>query len=548
MSGVVSGIERVRQRALIVACVGLALIVASGHVGTNQVVLEGRAGAYPIRVIIDPPGIVPAQVTMLVRVLKGAPSSISIRAAQWNVGTKGAPPPEAMSEVPGDAGMWAHDLWIMTSSTYAVYVAVDGPLGGGTMVVPLQTSATQTLGMQRGTGALLIVLGALLFVGVLSIVSTSAREGSLPPGETPTLARQRHARNAAAIAAGLLVLALLGGAKWWSVAEGDYRNRLYRPLAIHSSMAMTDGDRLLTIAVRDPAWRAGRAQPIMPDHGKLMHLFLISLDDETAIAHLHPLRVHPDSFVTRVPPVPAGRYLLFGDLLFQSGTQRTVLDTVDVPVAPVVAEDGGRATQPVATVRAFIDRDDAWRVVAPAAFGDSARLASGGSIRLTSDGAIVAKRDVRLVATMHEANGSASVIEPYLGMSGHAMVLRRDAGIFMHLHPSGSASLTAQAQLIKREDGDTTRLDSATIAAMLRDTAPAMPHDMSAMAVDVTPSTATASGAVTFPFAFPTVGNYRVYVQIKRRGIVETVAFDVTVPPTSARAALDAQAPALTRR
>ncbi len=534
-------IERARARLLMVACIALGTVIASAHVGTNQVLLEGRAGGYPIRVMIDPPGIVPAQVSMLVRVLDGTPTAITIRAAQWNVGTKGAPPAENMSPVPGDAGLWAHDLWIMTSSTYAVYVAVDGPLGAGTMVVPMQTSATQTLGMKRGMGALLIVLGALLFVGILSIVSASAREGSLPLGENPSMDSVKRARTAAAVAAGVVTLALIGGAKWWNVAEADYRRRLYKPIAIHASVAATDGDRLLTIAMRDGAWRKGWLAPLMPDHGKLMHLFLIGADNETAIAHLHPLRVHPDSFVTRIPPVPGGRYLLFGDVLFQNGTQRTLVDTIDVPVAAVIADNAGRAVQPAAAVRAFIDRDDAWRVVAPVAMGETATLASGGSVQLTTDRAVVAKRDVRMMATVRDANGSASTIEPYLGMSGHAMVLRRDAGIFMHVHPYGSASMTAQSQLIKREAGDTARLDSAAIAALLRDSSATSSHDMSAMPSDA-PS---AAGVVNFPFSFPTAGAYRVFVQIKRHGAVETTAFDVTVGLTDgdARSSVAAVSP-----
>ena len=44
---------------------------------------------------------------------------------QGNVGTKGAPPAEQAAVVPGDAGVWAHDLWIMTASSYAVHVAVE---------------------------------------------------------------------------------------------------------------------------------------------------------------------------------------------------------------------------------------------------------------------------------------------------------------------------------------------------------------------------------------------------------------------------------------
>ena len=116
-----------------------------------------------------------------------------------------------------------------------------------------------------------------------------------------------------------------------------------------------------------------------------------------------------------------------------------------------------------------------------------------------------------------------------MGMGGHAMVLRRDAGIFMHLHPMGTASMTAQAQLMRRERGDTALLDSAQIASVmaLAETAAGAPHAMPDM--DATATSETGVTALAFPFAFPAAGAYRVFVQVRRNGVVETAAFDVSV-------------------
>jgi hypothetical protein len=41
--------------------------------------------------------------------------------------------------------------------------------------------------------------------------------------------------------------------------------------------------------------------------------------------------------------------------------------------------------------------------------------------------------------------------------------------------------------------------------------------------------TDTGGTALAFPFAFPTAGAYRVFVQVRRNGVVETAAFDVSV-------------------
>lgn len=524
-------LDRGAHRLNIVACVALGWLVATAHVGTNQVVFEGLAGGYPVRVMINPPGVVPAQVPIMVRVLQGTPTRVTVRAAQWNVGTKGAPPAEAAALVPGDAGVWAHDLWIMTASTYAVHVAVEGPAGNGALVVPLQTSATRTLGMTQGMTAILVVLGGLLVAGLLTIVGAATREGSLPEGEQPSVARRRSARVATASTAAILGLALFGGSKWWQAEERDYKRRMFKPIPMNASVKSVDSDRVLTIVITDSLWRSNRSTPVMPDHGKLMHLFLIRADDANSIAHLHPLRVHPDSFVTRIPALPEGRYLLFGDLLFQSGSQRTLVDTIDMPVAPVVAgESSVRASSANVGVPAF-DSDDAWRTVVPVAIGTASPLASGGSIMLTMDAtadALHAGRDLRLLVSVRDASGNASSLEPYMGMGGHAMVLRRDGGVFMHLHPMGTASMTAQAQLMRRERGDTAMLDSTSIAEAMSvaeaGTASGVQHAGMQM-----PSTNGAT-SLSFPFAFPTAGVYRVFVQIKRNGVVETAAFDVTIP------------------
>ena len=505
-------------------------LLLSGHVGSNNVVLEGTAGGYPVRVIISPPGVVPAQVPIMVRVLKGTPSRVTVQAAQWNLGTKGAPPPEDASTVAGEPGVWAHDLWIMTSSTYAVHVAVEGPAGNGTLVVPMQSSATRTLGMDRIMTVVLVTLGTLLVLGVLTIAGAAAREGSLPVGEKPTPVRKRKARIAMAFTAGLLGLALLGGAKWWAVEADAYGRSLFRPVESASSVRESAGTRVLTTAITDSLWRAGRYSPMMPDHGKMMHLFLVRAD-AGAIAHLHPVRVHADSFITRVPDLPAGRYLLFADILLQSGAQRTLTDTVDLPAAAAVGGVPAASAAVAASTVPALDGDDSWRAMPAVAMGEAASLAGGGTLTLRADTSIVAGRDLRLVATVRDADGSASTLEPYMGMGGHAMVVRVDGGVFVHLHPAGTASMAAQAQLVRRERGDTLRSDSAT--AVTDSVAPAgasasttahdahQPSSGSGVASDIT---------LAFPFAFPGAGDYRVFVQVKRAGAVETASFRIAVP------------------
>ena len=87
-------------------------------------------------------------------------------------------------------------------------------------------------------------------------------------------------------------------------------------------------------------------------------------------------------------------------------------------------------------------------------------------------------------------------------MPGHAVVVRDDGTVFIHLHPLGTISLAAQARLAQA-------------------TPTTMSHAMTA-------SLGT-QDSLYFPYAFPQPGRYTVWVQVKRRGRVMTGSFPADV-------------------
>jgi hypothetical protein len=82
----------------------------------------------------------------------------------------------------------------------------------------------------------------------------------------------------------------------------------------------------------------------------------------------------------------------------------------------------------------------------------------------------------------------------YLGMSAHAAIFKDDGSVYAHIHPTGTIPMAAYG---------------------------GQKMDMSA----------TPTNEVSFPFGFPTAGRYRIFVQMKHGGIVETAAFDLIVTP-----------------
>ena len=95
---------------------------------------------------------------------------------------------------------------------------------------------------------------------------------------------------------------------------------------------------------------------ILPDHGKLMHAFLVGMPGLDAFAHLHPARRDTLNFESMLPPLPGGKYLLFADVVYRSGFTETLTDTLDIPSLKIPAlHSTGAAT----------DQDDSWLVTVP---------------------------------------------------------------------------------------------------------------------------------------------------------------------------------------
>src|SRR5690606_18848483 len=136
-------------------------------------------------------------------------------------------------------------------------------------------------------------------------------------------------------------------------------------LRITSAAALERGEPVLTIRITDPEWSEGRWTPFVPDHGKLMHMFLIR-DDHAAFAHLHPLRVDSSTFRQPLPPLLPGRYRLFADVVHESGFTQTLLDSVTLPAFSEHATG--------------LDADDSWLVASTDAAAAAAAPVVSGNV------------------------------------------------------------------------------------------------------------------------------------------------------------------------
>jgi hypothetical protein len=487
-----------RARPLRIGTLLALVVLCTAHVGSPDIWYEGAAGPYHVVVYIRVPGVVPGIADINVQVIGKQPTQVTAVVNLFDA-TAGTPPPD-IARSSGTDGWYATRLWIMSPGSNSVTVGVKGTRGEGSVIVPVAAVESRRLPFERALAYALIGVGIVLFAGLVTIAGAAVRESALPPGETPDEGRVRTGRLVmvgTALSVGLLLWA---GKRWWDAQDAAFQAQLYRPFSVVASIERADSARLFRLTITDSSWvmRGDSAwlrshnlaawTPLVPDHGKLMHLFLVREEGMGAIAHLHPTTDDSVRFTSPLPALPAGRYRVYGDIVHGSGFTKTLVTQIELP-------DMG-------TAKRASTGDDA--IYVGGGKGDIDTLADGATIRWTRGATpLVEDRPAALSFDVREPDGSPGKLEPYLGMPAHAVVSRDDGSVFIHLHTMGTVS-TASQQMFVQQQG--------TMA----------PHAMPAMSMPV-------DGRLTFPYAFPKPGRYRIWVQVKRNGRIETAAFDADV-------------------
>lgn len=502
----------------------LALLLAGAlpahaHVGSPDVFYEGSAGPYRLFVTVRVPQVVPGIAEIQIR--SESRDVQAIRVVPMRLAGPGSnlpPTPDLAAQSKDDPQFFTASLWLMESGALQVRVLVDGAQGQGEVSVPVPSSAQRTLPMQSSLAVLLFALMLLLAVGVVFIVGAIVREGNLEGGEVPSDSRKRRARRAMVGTAILVTVLLFLGKAWWGVNAADFQRRVdfFKPPA--AALKLVGGRRLEIRVARSevPAERPGprslaylRLSDVIPDHGHLMHLFLIRVPGLGALWHLHPDPTD-GAFALDLPDMPAGHYQLFADVVDPRGYPWTLVGSIDLPQIA-----GGKA----------LTGDDSMWSGAPldaqtfATDSAKATLPDGGHIiwQRPAEG-LKAGLPLEFTFAVQDKDGRpAQDMEPYMGMAGHAEFVRSDLSVFAHVHPAGSVSMAA---LELAQDG----MPNDAGASQAPMTMP-MPASMSMPMGGVE----TLPPEVRFPYGFPQPGDYRIFVQIKRAGRVETGVFDARV-------------------
>jgi hypothetical protein len=459
----------------------LLALPLSAHVGNPDIFYEAAAGPYQLFVTIRPPVVIPGVAELEVR--STSPNVTAMRATPTPMigeAAKYAPKAEPLTRSKDDQQSFTGSLWLMAAGSWQVRLFVDGSDGTGELSVPVPAIATKMKAMDPMVGVMLFVLMLLLAAGLVAIVGAGAGEGQVEPGLAPGPREKSRARFAMIFTAVLVAAVIWGGNSWWKADASDFSGNIYKPLAMDAQV--DDSTGLLHLEIKESGWNLRRkTDDFVPDHNHLMHLYVIRMPEMDRVWHLHPEQEAGSRFVQQLPQMAAGRYRLYADVVHHDGLPETMVADLDVPVA----------------------------IEGEPLKGDDAEGPTLGAYKLKwipPVNPLQARKPTLLRFKLVDEDGNpAPDMELYMGMLGHAAIIKKDGTAFAHIHPSGSVPM-------------------ASLAIAQKSTGHQMGMDM-----DMGGGSGAIPAEVTFPYGFPTPGAYRMVVQMKSGGKVYTGIFDADV-------------------
>ncbi len=467
---------------------------ASAHVGSPDVFYEGDAGPYHLFVTVRVPQVIPGVAQVEVRANSDDVREVTTAVARLSgAGSKYVPVPDVAKQSKTDPRFFTSSLWLMEYGSLRVLLNVKGTRGSAELSVPVASFGQAVLPMPKALGALLLVLAIGLALGAISIVGAAARESRIAPGGEVSSTYRRRGWRAMAITAVLVGLLFWGALAWWNTDANAYAT-LAKFYKSPKCAATLDGNRL-SIRPTDEIWLKNESvEALIPDHGHIMHLFLVRTPGFDRLWHLHPDRTDKGTFEKDLPSIEAGHYQVFADIVDRYGFPWTLVGAIDLPTVGSSTVSGD-------------DSEGIAKPLTPTSDTTSSVLADGTQV-IWKRNAAPLKPNVPMILEFEvkDKNGApASDLEPYMGMAAHAEIIRDDLSVFAHIHPSGSASMASMMMASADTPG------ASSMADMKMPTEKIAPE-------------------LSMPYGFPKPGEYRIFLQFKRaKAGSETASFDAQV-------------------
>ena len=405
-------------------------------IGHYNFTFEGKVFNKTIRALVKPPGVVPGVANITINTLDQSIDSIKIQPVKWHgkiksyphlkAGPQGAPPSDLMYKVQDEDKFFTGELWLMDFGAYNINIELFKNNNSEIINIPINSIATEIEPMSFEVSIILFFLMLLLLFGATNIITIAYRESTIPYNQNINALKIKKSKAVMLLSFGILIFILYSGNKWWSDIETSYRENLYTPMKNEVQLINNGKQNILQIFFTDELWLSGMIPDLMPDHGKIMHLYLIN-EDYSQLCHLHPKRnkENQNLFEVVLPEIEYGQYHLYMDVTLESGFTSTLINKINY-----VSENINQIKYKILTS----DKDDSY-------ISDNPKYQLAW---INKKNIFNTDEDINLSFQTQTIGGLPTTIEPYIQMGGHGAILKDDHSVFVHIHPIGTISMASQ--------------------------------------------------------------------------------------------------------
>lgn len=426
------------------------LTFAHGIVAGGARVVEVQAGAYPLRVEITVPTGAPALMTVKVWPQRDFVGSATITVTAFQRDTQ-ARIAQTIRIPAGPRTISVADLMIPEVGAWDVQIAVaDSTHGSGESHIPVTIYPATFPPLTIVLFASVLVLALVLFGSTL----------------WPQPVRWYAIIQPHLITAALSVSLVIGGMMVWpdlrvEFPQPDTTSRPYMTMDVSTTRDAARAVDVLRLHLFDGSTGLP-ADDVVPHHQALLHLVLIDPVSQTFL-HLHPARIAPGTFVVDLPEIVRGTY--------------------DVAVELERVNSGSQVLHRMLTLGTVAGGT----ALVPAALPAQVSLTPGITATVHSKTPPVAGHPVEIAVDITAPNGSAPILDYWLGMRGHMILRNSDGAIFGHVHAVGTMN-------------------------------------------DAFQPVSDAGNSVSFVYAFPKPDTYHLWIQVMVAGVLHTIPVQVVVP------------------
>ena len=423
----------------------IIISILSAHIGIENSYFEGNVGSYSTRIIIEPPGVVPGLASIKIFSIDKEVETVKVRAVHNNTINRDTLntfmlKPEIVPKSEQIDNMFQSTLWLMDYGAYGVEVFFDGNNGKSSVIVPVNSLSFKTIEMSPLMSTILWSLLILLFAGAVNIIGVAYSESTLTFDQVISKNRLKKRYIINIFSSILLILFIYSGYNWWLEVEKQFMQRFYKPF--QTSLNVTNNK--LNILIDSPPKGSSfiETQGTIREHGKIItehnkwaHIYIFDKEKKNFMAHLHPLYLIDDyEFETCLPSMEKGDYVLYADLAHEDGYSHSITESFSIN-NPIKNENfNNDLCDPDNSYTNFDD--------------DQINIEWVGKKEIYNSNDNI-NFDLKI-----SKNKKLVELDSYVGMGGHGVILGLDSDIYMHMHPLGSISMSAQKKFMKTDSNN----------------------------------------------------------------------------------------------